>query len=390
MPESHQEVGVLFPTAGLDVTCEFGRQPADTAAAGVNVRTSDPIAGRERGGSRPGLSKRINHVVYAADAEVQHVAVLVDPQSAALSANYDTPNPIFDPSTNNLSNRNPSGRTVPDGGGGVQLNRNVPDPEEGSNPLIRFVSGYRIQLGSVTGGVEHEVTLPATPTNQNTLLVIIRTEVSSLIAVTGAATEVLVTACTNGGLNDYTQVGGNGYTSSVRNQTAGGAIDNVTSLSAFWKQANAGATDATVRVTISDTAILEVIVLEYSGCSTTSPVSNQDKQSAEPGGPSWPIEQIPANGTTGQMLVAAWTKLTVSSTTLGPITEELSDGWTPRFGGSSAGGSFASTDTANAYVADRGSVSGSTPLDVSVGFESQTGGTVSSAGYAGIAIALTR
>lgn len=136
------EVGVMFPTLGVDVTCEYGRQPADTTPAGANVRAYEPGAERSRGGSRCGLTKYVDALVNGA-SPVQHLAVLVDPQAPGLNANDDTVDTapsgyIPDPSTNNLSLRN-NGRYIPAIGGGRQPNRNRPagDPFLGNNVTIR-------------------------------------------------------------------------------------------------------------------------------------------------------------------------------------------------------------------------------------------------------------
>lgn len=53
------EQELLFPTKGLDLSLEFDRQPEDTTVYARNVRTQDPIEFRDRGGSRPGLSKYV-------------------------------------------------------------------------------------------------------------------------------------------------------------------------------------------------------------------------------------------------------------------------------------------------------------------------------------------
>lgn len=70
MPETWQDFH--FPKAGLHTAGAFGRQPTRqgkdgqyvrTAAAGENVRSFDCITGRDRGGSRAGISKYVAQAV---------------------------------------------------------------------------------------------------------------------------------------------------------------------------------------------------------------------------------------------------------------------------------------------------------------------------------------
>lgn len=157
---SDQEMGVLFPTAGLDVTCEFGRQPFGTAAAGSNVRSYDPILSRARGGSRPGLSKLLADRVNGL-AAVQHLSVLVDPQAEALNADSDNqlPGYILDPSTSNTFDRG-SGRYVPPGGGLKQPNKNIPSSGSGSGiQLVQCKDGSFSSSGPQTAMFDSPVTV---------------------------------------------------------------------------------------------------------------------------------------------------------------------------------------------------------------------------------------
>jgi len=119
----------LFPVRGIDVSCEYGRQPGGTAPAGVNVRAFEPDADRSRGGSRPGLSKLIDETVNGIN-EIQHLAIIVttDPVNLATGVTppFDLEDFILDPSD---GARNP-GRLVVIGGSGVSQNRNVSNVEE--------------------------------------------------------------------------------------------------------------------------------------------------------------------------------------------------------------------------------------------------------------------
>lgn len=123
----------LFPSRGLDVSCEYGRQPAGTAPAGVNVRAFDAGADRQRGGSRSGLSRLIDETVSGA-FEIQDLVIIVTTDPVNLTAAVTPPIPflgfyLLDPST---GSRNP-GRWIPIGGSGVMPNRNVSNIDQDEN-----------------------------------------------------------------------------------------------------------------------------------------------------------------------------------------------------------------------------------------------------------------
>jgi hypothetical protein len=155
-----QFVTLTFPLAGVNTSTPFAEQAQLTTALGTNVRSFEPQARRQRGGSRPGLVKYIADPVVAADSPVQWLTFIVDPQAPALLAD-DTviwspdgpPFPsgggsggyggILDPSTNNLQTRNP-GRYVRIGGSGRQ-------PKKGDAPPQRYyyLTGYNVGDGNV-------------------------------------------------------------------------------------------------------------------------------------------------------------------------------------------------------------------------------------------------
>jgi hypothetical protein len=125
-----KDITVGFPVAGVSAATEYGGQPPGTAVAAQNVRATDALATRLRGGSRPGLTRYVDAPVDGTVGhEVQHLAAIVDPTVDALLTSfeaYDPPggdNPgVEDPSD---GTRNP-GRLVRPGGSGVQPNRNAP------------------------------------------------------------------------------------------------------------------------------------------------------------------------------------------------------------------------------------------------------------------------
>lgn len=157
-----QEVGIIFPLAGLETTCEFGRQPPDTAAQGVNVRSFEVISKRSRGGSRCGLTRYINQQVVG-DNPVQHLTVLIDPQDPALNGPADTSDPsgigdyVLDPSTNNTFSRN-FGRFVRKFGSG-----RVPFRVQPAATNYQFVLELPVVLGD--GNIELNIIFDDNPVN---------------------------------------------------------------------------------------------------------------------------------------------------------------------------------------------------------------------------------
>ena len=86
MPEPETTQDFHFPKAGLHVAGPFGRQPVRpgpdgayvrTCALGANVRGYDPTQGRDRGGSRPGLSKFVTGILPSSRFIVQLLNVLL-------------------------------------------------------------------------------------------------------------------------------------------------------------------------------------------------------------------------------------------------------------------------------------------------------------------------
>lgn len=66
--ESYQDM--LFPTAGIDVSGPFGMQRKGTTPVGINVRAFEASTNRQRGGSRPGISKYVSDQI-SGDNRVQ-------------------------------------------------------------------------------------------------------------------------------------------------------------------------------------------------------------------------------------------------------------------------------------------------------------------------------
>lgn len=92
-PTGGEYKDIHFPKAGLDVSRAFDKQPnrhvgpakddyARTTPIGVNVRGWEAMTKRNRGGSRPGLSKYIRSAVVL-DWILQDLNVIVISDSTA-------------------------------------------------------------------------------------------------------------------------------------------------------------------------------------------------------------------------------------------------------------------------------------------------------------------
>ncbi len=111
-----------FPLNGLYLATENETPPPNTTPVGSNVRTFETLTGRGRGGSRPGLKQYIPDQLIPG-VKVQHLAVIIDPQSAALFGGFG-------------DNSNAPGRNLDGGVGGYQPVRGHVQP--GRLPFIDF------------------------------------------------------------------------------------------------------------------------------------------------------------------------------------------------------------------------------------------------------------
>lgn len=259
-----QFMAASFPTQGVDAAMEFWRQRSLTTPKGVNVRTEEPRGQMDRGGSRQGLVRFIDARVNGVHL-IQMLDVVVDPQAPGLNADAgsDTAPPgyIPDPSTNNLTDRGSTGRFIPPHGSGRPPNRNIPGTDQSPELLQR--------RGNTTlpGDVDSTFTFTVAVTPGSLLVVF------AMVQNTGSAG--VVTTVRNGGLLDYTQVGGSGYTADFPD---GG---DTWSMSAWYLRAASGSSDDTVVVTFSSDT-LYVVALEYSNAAL-SPVSAFSKSTPAPG-----------------------------------------------------------------------------------------------------------
>jgi hypothetical protein len=73
-PETYLDL--MFPSLGIDETQPYGNQRRGTCIDAQNVRAFDPVTGRERGGSRPGLTRYFSATVNG-DYSIQEITHLV-------------------------------------------------------------------------------------------------------------------------------------------------------------------------------------------------------------------------------------------------------------------------------------------------------------------------
>lgn len=325
------EVGASFPVKGIDVTCEFMRQPEDTTPDAENVRTHDTLAERARGGSRPGLSKYIPEQVHLEHYQVQHLNVLVDPQQPSLSGTFE----IDDPSTTVGPYRVP-GRKIRNKGNG----RRPKVPDAGSPDPVAFVQKHRVQPGTIS--TPTTVTMPSPTIVDDVLFVIIRTELA------GGA-EALVDTVRNGAGIDFHKAGPSGNeTSTVTGDTGGGTTTYSLSV---WYKACDNADDNTIVVTPGASAVYEIVVLEYSNAATDGPVSNTSKGSDPTNSFTWTLADLELNDTEGQLVIAAFVSINTIFDSAG--------GYTERYG-------TPSSDPANIVVTEKSHLSGVGPENPTV------------------------
>lgn len=155
-----------FPMYGLDLLRGFGLQRFNTTAVGNNVRGFEPLTGRGRGGSRPGLT----HYAPIVPADptksllIQHLNIIVDPQAPALPSTLGDgngsgqppallgPTAVLDTSTpDELGPRTSGDYWVPNGGWGFMSTRkNSPKPQTKTAYMISV--GILLQSSFQAGG----------------------------------------------------------------------------------------------------------------------------------------------------------------------------------------------------------------------------------------------
>ena len=190
---------LAFPLNGLNVATSFGQQPKGTTPTGENVRAFDALANRGRGGSRPGLSKFISATVPSGANVIQHMNVIVDPQSPALLGGSPF---VINDETQSDPDPRWGGRPIRVGGDGIQLNRNVNRTSPTNFVQMKKSTTIADAPDVLTAGVT--VTLDSVPRTGNLIVVFTYTRASE--RGYGASGPVHVGPVQNGAGSTYTKV----------------------------------------------------------------------------------------------------------------------------------------------------------------------------------------
>jgi hypothetical protein len=298
MPDAEQEIGVVFPTKGVEASCEFSKQPADTAPVGVNVRTNEAITLRSRGGSRSGLTQYVP-AQPAGASPIQHLNVLVDPQDPALDITGGT---VPDPSTNNLSVRNP-GRFVPVGGSGQQLNRNVVSNAPQPGRLVQSSSFF------MDSSFPSQIISYGAQPGLNNLLFMVAFGVSVAGAIPGQGSPPGFSGIKSGGGQLWTQVGGGGYVANGAFPDSFSPHTDVVEVSMWYYYATAGATDQQVNIVspsfpgMDNSQLCHVTLLEYAGLAG-GPI-NQAKSAPSGNQSPWTSGALALSNLPNELVIAA-------------------------------------------------------------------------------------
>lgn len=306
-----QEVSAGFPTAGLDVTCEFGRQPVDTTPDNQNVRSYEPATGKSRGGSRAGLTRYVDERVVNANL-IQHLCVLVDPQQPGLRADIDPEFP--DPSTNNLRVRVPPGRRIRLGGSAISPFGN--DDDAGTDDPISFV---RIQNflynDAATADGTKTVTLSEAPAQGRLIVVIVTTE-SAKDQSFATQVGLRVSHMTTGTLNDYTQAGGDYSTALFTGPVTGWKY--ALEMSMWYRVVGSGDTDADIRFEIANGGgtgtNIRVTVIEYNHNGLAPLTAFVKNEADETASAQLTFPSLDLNNSPGQAVVGAFTGFSLGNT----------------------------------------------------------------------------
>jgi hypothetical protein len=143
-PDAKREqiMDLTFPTYGIDLSQEFDLQRPATTPVAINVRGYEPQTQRDRGGSRPGLSKynpeQLDPVI--GDMQIQDLNVLVLTGGTALLTNFSLD--LFNTGGFTVNPLNPL-YFVPIYGSGIQLNGFTGSPAP--------IPGGTANAGSTTG-----------------------------------------------------------------------------------------------------------------------------------------------------------------------------------------------------------------------------------------------
>jgi hypothetical protein len=286
-----------FPLRGIDVSTEYELQPELTAPEASNVRGVEPATARERGGSRPGLSRWIDARVNATEAMIQCLdvvatadadALLVAPGQGGGDGGDDW---IPDPSTNNeIVNgeddindpdydpdepgmRNPGPRFVPPEGSGVQPDPHTPsgrDEGEGSEHGWVFVQKKTGKFAFGGASRTDQVTFDSATLRHQMLVVVVYT-----VGDQDGANDYDPTISVSDSLgNTYSPTDESPFRYNPDGAGAGADI-----LGVYWTRNETGGA-CTVSVSQTGTAPSPVVfgasiaIIEYRGLEVTTPEDN--------------------------------------------------------------------------------------------------------------------
>ncbi len=321
-----------FPMRGINRSTEYELQPQGTTQTAQNVRGVEPSTNRERGGSRPGLSKFVGTRPAGVESGIQDLNVVVTAAVEALGAQFETGTGGFygwdedDPPVTGDGEGTPiteypddwvrhptegdprfplGDPYVPPGGSGSYPSPDVPPlapPGEGGGGGSGWVYQQSdIENTSVTvnaGGGTPELNLGFNSDVQDGQLLVV-----GVYATEGDITEdgnVKGTALTNVQVTDSL---GNSWT-----QVETTSIENARTpdppflhrvkyhMRLFWTRTNAGECDITVTLTYTNSAGVAIshgvaaIAVEYTGLENASPYEGSEiaSYSAAPG-PNGPV-----------------------------------------------------------------------------------------------------
>ncbi len=278
MPADRETV-LKFPGKGIHVSGEFQQQPEGTTVDAQNVRSRETIAGRSRGGSRLGTIDYAGRLPGWTQGPIQMLNLIVDPTTAALQQNFDSPTSEW------TENPRVPGQYVPPGGTGYQPNPNADTPAPPSTALAfeqSDVEGFDNPLGS-----PEAPDYTSTPgVNSISLVFVVTTD-------TGTGATVTVTDTS---LNAYTQVGTYQRFTKVGKQVT---------LSAWKKTVTSGLSDKTLKITSSAPAngTLVAGLMNLSGQNIATPLGTESEQQTNGAAMSAGAITVP---TTGDAIVVAF------------------------------------------------------------------------------------
>lgn len=251
MPTNEKLTDILFPLGGVNKLQEFQEQPPGTTPDAQNVRGTNPRSLRVRGGSRAGLAKYITMQVPSGDGVIQHLNVIVDPQAPYLPQNFTVPGDdwVEDP-------LNP-GHFVPPGGWGNQPNPNAATPDD---PTAEVSLEQSVVDGYEDAAVETTTVFLASVGTNTLVLAVIATK-----SLTANATVTVK----NAALDNFTQIGA--YKRFTK-------LGSEFSVSAWYRRADAGPSDRSLKVTPSVSSTLVVAGMEWLGVNA-SVVGNTNSNS---------------------------------------------------------------------------------------------------------------